>query len=177
MNLNEPALGIGARVKHPSFGVGIVVGMDVSTVDVFFQGDGDRQISRSFKGLEVLEGAQEVDSTLDLATIEKSIAKVLHDVVGISQSIEMAPKWLRGTLELKPGNKDLQSKEIPIDTFFHKIVMVRDRLRVLEQNINSHEKLEDLEKVQLQQYISRIYGSLTTFNILFADKDDHFSSK
>jgi len=78
---------------------------------------------------------------------------------------------------LKPGEEDLQSKEIPIDTFFHKIVMVRDRLRVLEQNINSHEKLSDSDKVHLQQYVSRIYGSLTTFNILFAKKEDHFSSK
>jgi len=175
--LNRPALGIGARISHPTFGVGIVTGLDVSTMEVFFQGDGDRQISRSFKGIEVLEAAKVADQSLDLPTIEKALARVLHNVSGISQSIELAPKWLRGTLVLKPGNPDLKSKEFPIDTFFHKIVMVRDRLRVLEQNINSNEKLEDMEKVQLQQYISRIYGSLTTFNVLFTDKDDHFSSK
>jgi hypothetical protein len=74
---------------------------------------------------------------------------------------------------LEPGDKSLKSKEIPIDGFFHKIVMVRDRLRVMEQRINSS-KLEEDEKVNLQQYITRIYGSLTTFNILFADKDDYF---
>lgn len=98
-------------------------------------------------------------------------------MVGISQPVELAGKWDGGTLIMQPGNRDLQSKEVPIDAFFHKIVMVRDRLRVLEQNINSHEKLNDADKVHLQQYISRIYGSLTTFNILFADKEDHFSSK
>lgn len=177
MDLNLPELGVGARINHPVFGVGIVVGMSVSTMEVFFQGEGDRQISRSFKGLEVLEGPRESDQSLDLATIEKSLAKVLHDVVGISQKVDLAPKWKGGTMIFKPGNDELQSKELPIDTFFHKIVMVRDRLRVLEQNINSHEILTDQDKVQLQQYISRIYGSLTSFNILFADKSDHFSSK
>ncbi len=177
MDLNQPDLGIGARIKHPSFGEGIVIAIDVSTLDVFFKDEGDRQISRSFKGIEVLEGARVADTTIDLTTIENAMAKVLHDVTGVSRPIEIAPKWLRGKLVMQPGNPELQSKEIPIDTFFHKIVMVRDRLRVLEQNINSNEKLEDLEKVQLQQYISRIYGSLTTFNILFGDKEDYFSSK
>lgn len=87
---------------------------------------------------------------------------------------ELGDKWNGGTLVLKPGDDGLASKELPIETFFHKIVMVRDRLRVREQNINSHKVLSDEEKVNLQQYITRIYGSLTTFNVLFASKDDHF---
>jgi hypothetical protein len=177
MNLNQPPLGIGARIKHPAFGVGIVVGMDVSTLDVFFSGEGDKQISRSFQGLEVLEGAREADNALDMATVEKALARVLQRVAGIHAPVEMAPKWKKGNLVLTPGNPELQGKELPIETFFHKIVMVRDRLRVLEQHINSHEKLEEQDKIQLQQYISRCYGSLTTFNVLFAYKDDYFSSK
>ena len=75
---------------------------------------------------------------------------------------------------LKPRDASLKSKEIPIETFFHKIVMTRDRLRVMEQRINSHKGLSGEEKVNLQQYITRIYGSLTTFNVLFDDRDYHF---
>ena len=75
---------------------------------------------------------------------------------------------------LEPGSDGVKGKEIPIETFFHKIVMVRDRLRLLEQNINSHKVLTDEEKVNLQQYITRSYGSLTSFNVLFESKNDYF---
>jgi hypothetical protein len=86
----------------------------------------------------------------------------------------IADKWVGGTLVMKPGKPGVQEKEVPIDTFFHKIVMLRDRLRVLEQQINAHDKLSEAEKLSLQQYITRCYGSLTTFNILFKDKNDYF---
>jgi hypothetical protein len=87
---------------------------------------------------------------------------------------KIADKWIGGKLILRPGKPGVQEKEIPIDGFFHKIIMLRDRLRVLEQQINSNEKLTEPEKLQLQQYITRCYGTLTTFNILFKEQTDHF---
>ncbi|MGB6036263.1 MAG: hypothetical protein WBG42_08340 [Cryomorphaceae bacterium] len=177
MELETHNLGIGARVKHPTFGEGIVVDMDVSTLQIFFKGEGDREISRSFDGLEVLESPKEVDESIGIEDVKNAMKSILKDFSDLSHVVALGDKWNGGKMVLVPGNPDLQSKEIPIDTFFHKIVMVRDRLRVLEQNINSHDVLTDSDKVHLQQYISRIYGSLTTFNVLFADKKDHFSSK
>ena len=88
--------------------------------------------------------------------------------------VRLAPKWEGGTVVLKPGDAQTAPKEIPLDALLHKIVMIRDRLRVLEQRINAHEKLSDAEKVDMQQYVTRCYGSLTTFNVLFRDRDDGF---
>jgi len=176
--MNLQPVTIGARVKHPAFGVGIVVDMTVSVWKVFFRGEGDKEIARSYEGMEVLEPAADApDNALSLDDVKKALRQVLNDTSAIQYPVEMAAKWKGGTLVMQPANRELQSKEVPIDTFYHKIVMMRDRLRVLEQNINSSEKLDDQDKVQLQQYITRAYGSMTTFNVLFADKNDYFSGK
>jgi len=90
---------------------------------------------------------------------------------------EMGARWEEGTLVLKPADPNNQPKEIPIEALFHKVVMVRDRLRVLEAKINAHAKLSEQDKVELQGYVTKCYGTLTTFNVLFRDKADHFRTR
>jgi hypothetical protein len=101
----------------------------------------------------------------------QAIREALRDE---APEVRLAPKWEGGTVVLRPGDPSTQPKEIPLDGLFHKVVMIRDRLRVLEQKINANEKLSDAEKVDLQQYVTRCYGSLTTFNLLFRDERERF---
>ena len=110
---------------------------------------------------------------MDANEFRRVLRYVIRDELGVGE-VPMAGKWKGGEVVLKPGGEGLQEKRIPIDALFHKIVMIRDKLRVLEQKINSNPKLADDEKVQMQQYVTGCYGSLTTFNVLFADKDDQF---
>jgi hypothetical protein len=173
--MGDNQLGIGSRIEHPKFGKGVIVDMDASYYSIWFRDGGStRGIDRSYEGLEVLEKVESEYTPITLQEIERALENVLDRKAALSQIVELAGKWIGGTLLMKPGSGDLQPKEIPIETFFHKIVMVRDRLRVLEQNINAHKTLTDEEKVDLQQYITRIYGSLTTFNILFKNQDHQF---
>ena len=115
----------------------------------------------------------DIDLGEDFNMTREELKQIFLEALGETQ-VQLAGRWEGGTVLLKPGNPGLQSKEIPIDALFHKVVMVRDRLRVLEQKINAHPKLTDAEKVDMQQYVTRCYGSLTTFNVLFSDKGDQF---
>jgi hypothetical protein len=110
---------------------------------------------------------------MDADEFRHVLSEVLRDELGISM-VELSGKWEGGEMILKPGKAGLQEKRIPIDALFHKIVLIRERLRVLEQKVNAHPKLGDDEKVQLQQYVTACYGSLTTFNVLFAQREHHF---
>ena len=109
----------------------------------------------------------------DLRRIVQAMRAVLNAEQSVSGTI--ADRWIGGQLVLKPGRAGTQEKTIPIEDFFRKIIAVRERLRVLEQRINSHPKLGDDDRLQLQEYITRAYGSLTTFNLLFADAEDRFT--
>lgn len=174
--MNE--LVVGTRVSHPVYGEGIIARSHLTIYEIFFERGGKSEMSKYNPDLEVIETPEtEPRMGLSLEEIEEVITFVMDKYQGITHTVKMAEKWKGGVLEMKPGKAELQSKEIPIDNFFHKIVMLRDRLRVLEQNINSHPKLYDDEKVHLQQYITRAYGSLTTFNVLFADKKDYFKGQ
>ena len=102
--------------------------------------------------------------------VERSLLKILRLWGGLTETVPLGDRWIKGMMLLQPADKTLKPKEIPIDDFFHKIVMLRDRLRVLEQNINSNKKLSDEDKVNMQQYITRCYGSLTTFNVFLKIK-------
>lgn len=165
----------GTRVDHPRYGEGIVSKNKITSYEIFFERGGKMEISKSNSDLEVLEAvADKPKNSLTLAEIEKVLRYVLDQQGALQEIIPLGEKWAGGTMILQPANTSLKPKEIPVEVFFHKIVMLRDRLRVLEQNINSHAVLTDEEKINLQQYITRIYGSLTTFNILFADKEHYF---
>jgi DUF438 domain-containing protein len=166
-------LGIGSRVKHPAFGIGVVIKLAKAAYKICFVQHGIKSVGRDYDKFEIIEQIEAVEE-VSYSAAEKSLIKILENYSDISQEIEMHGKWNDGIMILKPGDDTMKSKEIPIEAFFHKIVMVRDRLRVMEQRINSNKKLSEEEKVNLQQYITRIYGSLTTFNVLFKFKEDHF---
>ena len=168
-------LTVGTRVDHPRYGEGIVSKNNLTAYEIFFERGGKIEITKRNTDLTVLEKNEAAPkSTLSIKEIEKVISYVLDQYGALNEVVPLGEKWEGGTLKLQPANPDLQAKEIPIETFFHKIVMLRDRLRVLEQNINSSNSLTDEEKVNIQQYITRAYGSLTTFNVLFAEKEHYF---
>lgn len=168
-------LGVGSRVRHPAFGDGVVIKLFKAAYDVTFMQYGIKTVGRDYDKWEVIE-AIEAEEVASFNEAEQALVRILRTYNGIQETTQLGDKWIDGTLVLQPGENGLANKEMPIDTFFHKIVMVRDRLRVMEQRINAS-ALTDEEKVNLQQYITRIYGSLTSFNVLFRRKEDHFSGQ
>ncbi len=159
-----PRLGVGTIVRHLQFGVGRIVAYEPGQYVIIFRGGDTRHVAFNYDGLEVEErrGDPETDR------IRQAVRDVLGDHGWIDVELELSPRWSGGTLRLIPGKADVQGKDVPIEVFFKKIVAIRDRLRVLEQKVNAHPTLALEEKLDLQGYITRCYGSLTTFNALFA---------
>lgn len=166
------------QVRHVQYGVGAVKSLNEHTADVRFD-SGLHTVDPQAAGVEPAE-ATAVISPLSIPVgllIERTVGELV-DKLGFEQPNavvgQLGARWHGGKLVLHPADPTLQTKEVPVEVFFHKIVMVRNQLRVLEQKINAHEKLADGEKVEMQQYVTRCYGSLTTFNVLFKEKEDQF---
>ena len=165
-------LGIGSRIKHPAFGEGVIIRLHVAAYEVCFTQFGIKMVGKEYNNWQVIEQIP-VEESVSFSEAEKALVKILRAWSGVSlEKVELGDRWKNGKMILQADG--VQPKEIPIDTFFHKIVMMRDRLRVLEQSINASKKLGDEDKVNLQQYITRCYGSMTTFNILFKNREDYF---
>jgi len=171
------SLGIGSRVDHQHFGKGVVVDTAAEFYIIWFKSQGGtKSISKDYPELKTLEevAATPGSDHITIADIEQALTNILDLRLHDTQIVPIGPRWRRGLMILKPGDTTLASKEVPIETFFHKIIMVRDRLRVMEQKINAHKVMTDDEKIDLQQYITAIYGSLTTFNVLFKEVHHQF---
>ncbi len=182
--MNIETLHIGMKVRHPQYGVGVVKSLTQQTAEIAFD-DAQRTIAPASSDL------QPAEPTATLSELQMPLAKLIRDTAhAVVEALGLEPqdalveglatRWQKGTVIMQPADSQftrrggLQSKEVPLETFFHKIVMIRNNLRVLEQKVNANDKLSEADKVDLQQYITRCYGSLTTFNVLFKNKDDQF---
>ena len=178
MSLAIQSLHIGMKVLHPRYGIGVVKSLTEHTADITFD-DAPRTLSPESAGLVSAEPtATLTELQVPLDQLIRETAQSIVDALGLEKDdtiVEgLANRWQRGTLVMQSADSSLQPKEIPLETFFHKIVMIRNNLRVLEQKVNASEKLSDADKFDIQQYITRCYGSLTTFNVLFKNKEDQF---
>jgi hypothetical protein len=173
------SLRIGMKVRHPQYGSGTVKTISEAVSEIQFDDGSKRAVAPEPSGLEVAEPHAAV-SGLDVPLkqfVEETLAAAMAKL-GLEKPDavveQLGVRWHGGKLVMHPADTTLQSKDVPLEVFFHKIVMVRNNLRVLEQKINAHEKLSDGEKVEMQQYITKSYGSLTTFNVLFKEKEGQF---
>ncbi len=172
--MDQLTLGIGTRLQHTQQGPGVIVGIRYATYLISFIHHGIKEIDKNDPHLEEIIPENVSEEIETHSEVERSLLKILRLWNGVGEMVPLGDRWKGGTMVLQPGDNSLKPKDIPIDVFFHKIVMLRDRLRVMEQQINAHKILSDEDKVNLQQYITRIYGSLTTFNVLFRNKEQWF---
>ncbi|HOW68541.1 MAG TPA: hypothetical protein P5186_08455 [Candidatus Paceibacterota bacterium] len=169
---------IGMRIHHPQYGSGVVKALTEHAAEVRFE-DGVRAIAPEVSGI------QPAEPRVAFAGLEQPLDQFLEQALeALLQRMgwekpeavvdELGTRWQRGRMVLHPSDATLQAKEIPLEVFFHKIIGIRNQLRVLEQKINAHSVLSDADKIEMQQYVSRCYGAMTTFNLLFARKGSEF---
>ena len=163
-------IGLGVVVNHPLFGRGKIVSYDGNDYVVLFKGGETKRVACTFDAMkpESTAGDPETDR------IKHAMREVLGDYGWLDVDLELGKRWTGGTLKMIPGKEDTQPKDVPIEMFFKKIIGIRDKLRVLEQKINAHPGLTPEDKIEMEGYITRCYGSLTTFNSLFASKESQF---
>jgi hypothetical protein len=166
-------LGVGSRIKHPAFGDGVIIRLHSIAYDVCFFLYGVKQVGKEYDKWEIIEHIP-ADEPVTYSEAEKSLIRILKNYNLIQDIPTLGDRWRKGKLILQPFDTSKKSKEIPMETFFQKIIMSRERLRVMEQKINNHPLLSEEDKITLQQYITKIYGSFTTFNLLFEQKEDYF---
>ncbi len=172
--MEQTNLGVGTRLQHTQYGPGVIVGIRYATYLISFINHGIKEVEKQDSSLDEIIPESVTEEIETASEVEKSLLKILRMWGGMNETVPLGDRWKGGTMLLQPYDKTQKPKEIPVEDFFHKIVMLRDRLRVLEQNINSNKKLSDEDKVNIQQYITRCYGSLTTFNVLFKNKEQWF---
>ena len=175
--MDQNTLGIGTRLQHTIHGPGVIVGLKYTTYLISFIHHGIIEVDKTDNNLDDIQPENVSEEIETHSEIERSLLKILRLWGNTGEVVKLGERWEGGMMIMKPKDPSQKPKEIPIEIFFHKIVMARDRLRVLEQNINSNKKLSDEEKVNLQQYITRIYGSFTTFNVLFKNKEHWFEGE
>ncbi len=187
MPLRSEDLRIGMTVRHPQAGMGVVRLIGENVAEIRFD-EGTRRISPQTAELEPAEPLPTVEGGVEEEGEAPSLDKIIRDTVeALVSQLQLrqdervvdgiGTRWKGGKMVLHPADPALQTKEVPLETFFHKIVMMRNNLRTLEQKVNGSSNLSAGEKFDLQQYITRCYGSMTTFNVLFATKDDGFTTK
>ncbi len=172
--MDQLTLGVGTRLQHTLHGPGVIIGVRYATYLISFINVGIKEIDKTDTALDDIIPENVTIEVETISDVEKSFLKILRLWSDVSEVVPLGDRWKGGVMLLQPADKSQKAKEIPIDIFFHKIVMLRDRLRVMEQQINAHKLLSDEDKVNLQQYITRIYGTLTTFNVLFKNKENWF---